>query len=382
LTGRAGAGSEFMSDPVQSGQAAGQGANPPGEAGRLPPLGRVPPVIPAAGRAVPPAPPVIHVPPPAPSSRRGPVARPRFVKQTPRPALLSPEELERFGNLLVFARSVVEGYFAGKHKSPHRGSSVEFTDYKVYVPGDDPKRIDWRAYGRSRRLFVRQYEAETDMVVYLLVDVSASMNYSGAGRESKYIVAAKVAAALAYLMIHQGDKAALVLFAAKLKFFLPPGGTRRHLHSLVTELEMVQPAWQTGTAAALAECNLLFKKRGRLVVLSDFWDETDQTFEALSRFLHRKFEILLLHVAHPDELDLPPVHAARFHDLETHEEVEVEVDEIRAAYREAARRRADALAREANQRRISYALVRTNRPYLDAIEAYLGFRGGNNFSAR
>ena len=96
-------------------------------------------------------------------------------------SLLSPAELERFGNLLVFARSTVEGYFVGKHKSPYRGSSVEFTDYKEYVPGDDIKRIDWRAYGRSRRLFVRQYEAETDMVVYLLVDVSASMSYAGTG---------------------------------------------------------------------------------------------------------------------------------------------------------------------------------------------------------
>jgi uncharacterized protein (DUF58 family) len=373
-----------MSDPVQSGQAAGQGAKQPGQAGRPPPppIGRAPPVIPSAPRAVAYAPPVIQIPPRPPLSWRGPVARPQFVKHTPRLTLLSPEELERFGNLLVFARSMVEGYFAGKHKSPHRGSSVEFTDYKEYVAGDDPKRIDWRAYGRSRRLFVRQYEAETDMVIYLLVDVSGSMDYAGAGHESKYILAAKVAAALAYLMIHQGDKAALVLFAAKLKQFLPPGGTRRHLHSLITELEMAQPAWQTGTAAALAECNLLFKKRGRLVVLSDFWDETDKTFEALSRFLHRKFEILLLHVAHPDELDLPPVHAARFHDMETHEEVEVETDEIRVAYREAARRRADALAREANQRRISYALVRTNRPYLDAIEAYLGFRGANSFSTR
>ncbi len=96
-------------------------------------------------------------------------------------SLLSPAELDRFGNLLLFARSTVEGYFAGKHKSPHRGSSVEFTDYKEYVPGDDLHRIDWRAYGRSRRLFVRQYEAETDMVLYLLVDVSASMAYSQPG---------------------------------------------------------------------------------------------------------------------------------------------------------------------------------------------------------
>jgi hypothetical protein len=106
------------------------------------------------------------------------------------------------------------------------------------------------------------------------------------------------------------------------------------------------------------------------------------TFEALSRFVHRKFEILLLHIVHPDELDLPGVHAARFHDLETHEEVEVEPEEIRAAYRESTRQRADALAREAHSRRISHALVHTNRPYLDAIEAYIGFRGRNTMSTR
>jgi len=302
---------------------------------------------------------------------------PIFNRTKPPPLLLNPAELERFSDLLVFARATVEGYFAGKHKSPFRGSSVEFADYKEYIPGDDPKRIDWRAYGRSRRLFIRQFEAETDMSVYLLVDVSASMDYSGVGAQSKYVLAARIAAALAYLMIHQGDKVALVLFAEKLKQFLPPGGTRRHLHHLTRELESVQPAFGTGTAHALAECDPLFKRRGKLVVLSDFWDDTAQTFEALSRFLHRKFEILLLHVAHPHEMDLPDVAMARFHDMETHEEIEVEPEEIRAAYRTATRQRSAALAREATSRGITYALVDSTRPYLDAIEAYLGFRGRN-----
>ncbi|MEJ0088988.1 MAG: DUF58 domain-containing protein [Limisphaerales bacterium] len=297
-------------------------------------------------------------------------------------SLLSPAELERFGSLLVFARSMVEGYFVGKHRSPHHGSSVEFTDYKEYVPGDDVKRIDWRAYGRSRRLFVRQYEAETDMVIYLLVDVSASMNYSGEGRESKYVLAAKIAAALSYLMIHQGDKVSLVLFAETMKRFLAPGGTRNHLHNLVSELESVVPASTTGTAGSLAECNTLFKKRGRLIVVSDFWDDADQTLEALSRFLHRKFEVLLLHIVHPHELDLPGVSVARFQDMETHEVVEVEPEEIRAAYRVSVRERIDKLAREAHNRRISHALVHTDRPYLDAIEAYIGFRGTNTPTAR
>ncbi len=346
---------------------------------RKPPvIGSVPPPISGPVRALPPIlPPTAGIPPRLSHLFKSPepVARRR--------SLLTPAELERFKNLLVFARSMVEGYFIGKHKSPYRGSSVEFTDYKEYVPGDEMHRVDWRVYGRSRRLYVRQYEAETDMVVYLLVDVSASMNYRGDGeRQSKYVLAAKIAAALAYLMIHQGDKAALGLFAESLRHFTPVSGTRRHLYNLVAELEAVEPASTTGIAHALQECDSLFKKRGRLVILSDFWDDMAKTLEALSRFRHRKFEILLLHIVHPDELNLPGVHAARFEDMETREQVEVEPEEIRAAYREAARQHIDLLAREADNRRISHALVSTERPYLDAIEAYLGFRGRNVLTTR
>lgn len=336
-------------------------------------------------------PPVIRsppgaVPPRLPAALRvSGIAARLFRPSGPTPqrlTLLTPEELERFKNLLVFARSTVEGYFVGKHKSPRHGSSVEFTDYKEYVPGDQINRIDWRAYGRTRRLYVRQYEAETDMVVYLLVDVSASMSYSGAGRQSKYLVAAKIAAALAYLMIHQGDKAALGLFAQTLLRFEKPGGTRRHLHQLITELERVEQASTTGLAQALRECHSLFRKRGRLVILSDFWDDPESFLEALGQFQHRKFEILLLHVLDPDELNLPAASAARFQDLESREEIQVELEEIRAAYRDTVRQRLAYLSSEANHRRITHALVNTAHPYLEAIEAYLGFRGQNTFSGR
>ena len=352
---------EVMSDPIPQADDARSRAAKLHEVIRHPPgIGRAPPIIGPRGRTTPP-----------------PV--PKWIQRRP---LLSPAELERFGNLLLFARATVEGHFAGKHKSPFHGTSVEFTDYKEYVPGDDPKRIDWRSYGRSRRLFVRQFEAETDMVIYLLVDVSASMSYAGTDRETKFGVAGKIAAALAYLMIHEGDKAALGLFAETLKRFLAAGGTRNHLHNLIAELEAVEPASTTGIAQALTECSSLFKRRGLLVVLSDFWDDPDRTFDALSRFLHRKFDILLLQIVHPHELELPDTSAARFHDLETHAEVEVEPEEIRSSYREQARQRVEAFAREAHLRRISHALVRTDRPYLDAIEAYLGFRGRNTLSAR
>jgi uncharacterized protein (DUF58 family) len=301
----------------------------------------------------------------------------RQARATAPPVLLNLEELERFENLLLFAKAVVEGYFSGKHKSPYRGSAAEFADYKEYTPGDELSRLDWRVYGRTRRLYLRQFEEETDMTVYLMVDISGSMRYAGEKRSSKYLLAAKIAAALAYLMMAQSDKAALVLFAQKVTQFLAPGGTRRHLHRLVTELERVRPALTTGIANAVQECNTLFKKRGRIVILSDFLDDTGALFDALAQFVHRKFEILLLQIVDPDELNLPAFNAAKFIDLETAETVQVDPEEIRASYQAHIRQHIDALAREADLRRIQHRLVDTQRPYLDAIEAYLGFRGRN-----
>lgn len=304
------------------------------------------------------------------------------VEKVASPGLLSLEELERFKNLLVFAQATVEGYFAGRHRSPYRGSSAEFADYKEYVRGDDPGRIDWRAYGRTKKLYIRQYEDETDMVVYLLVDTSASMRYAGTGRQMKYQLAAKVAAALAYLVMNQGDKVSLGLFADKLNSFHPPGGTRRHLHKLVTALEKVQPVAGTEVVQALTECGPVFRKRGKLVILSDFLTDPADLFDALGRFIHRKFEVLLLQVLDPDELNLPAQTLARFTDLESGQEVEVDPEEIRAHYQARRRKALEELAREANQRRITHRLIDTRRPYLDAIEAYLGFRGNQTFSPR
>jgi uncharacterized protein (DUF58 family) len=317
-------------------------------------------------------PPPLHppvLPPPLPgAANQGPI--------------LTLAELDRFANLLVFAQSAVEGYFTGKHRSRFYGASAEFSDYKEYVAGEDSAHIDWRVYGRTRRLFIRQFHDETDMVVYLLVDTSASMRYFGERRQAKFFLAAKIAAALSYLMIHQGDKAALALFADKITAFLPPGGTRRHLHRIVTTLEAVRPASTTGIADAIAECVGIFRKRGRLVVLSDFLTDTDRLFDALGQFMHRKFDILLMQVLDPDEVQLPNVNVARFVDMETGEQVQVEPEEIRRSYREHMQRFVEALAQEADRRQIGYARVDTRHPYLDAIEAYLGFRHANVLSRK
>ena len=303
-------------------------------------------------------------PPPLPSERS--------AQTSP---LLSIEELERFKNLLVFAQSTVDGFFAGQHRTPYPGSSVEFRDYKDYVPGDPLDRIDWRAYGRTRRLFIRRYEAESDMTAYLVVDTSASMRYAGQKRSAKYQHAARIAAALAYLMIQQGDKAALGLFADSLKAYFPPGGTRRHLLHLVRTLENVNPQLTTGLDKALGQCADVFRKRGRLVVLSDFLTEPSSLFDALSQFLHRGFSILLLQVLDPDELDLPAQSVAQYVDMESGEQIEVDTEELRPHYQKKMRDVIDGLAREAHSRGIEHQVVNTALPYTSALEAYLGFRG-------
>ncbi len=292
----------------------------------------------------------------------------------PQDSLLNLEEISRFRNMLIFARTVVEGYFSGKHKSPYYGSSAEFADYKKYVYGEDLSRVDWRVYGRCRRLYQRQYEEETDMIAYLLVDTSASMSYAGPQRGAKIRQAGKIAAALAYLMLNQGDKVSLTLFDEKVYAHLPPGGTRRHLYHVVSELEAIKPSRQSGIHQALDECTSIFRKRGMLVMLSDFLGDLERIFDRLNQFVHRQFDVLILQIMDDDELLLPDVDIARFVDMETGEEVQVEPTEIRRDYRRNMAAMVDNIARQCDNNRVRYSLVNTRNPYIEAIEAYLGFR--------
>ena len=288
--------------------------------------------------------------------------------------LLNLEELSRFDNLLVFAKSIVDGYYSGRHRAVNYGNSAQFKDYRAYRPGDELSKIDWRLYGKTRKLFTKRYDNETDMLVYLLVDTSASMGY---GKDNaKSLLAGQIAAALAYLMINQGDKVSLILFDTKVTEYIAPGSTRAHLYNMVNTLQDAQPSMQTNVCSTLHECQALLKKRGRLVVLSDFWGADSQLFDALSLFLHRKFEILLMHVLDGDEMDLPQYDNVRFVDMESGEEVQLEPDEIRSQYRQNMQDFLDGMARDSEARKINYSLLNTKAPYLEAIEAYLGFRRG------
>lgn len=332
-------------------------------------------------------------PPPLPSQRHSALARakestaqpPNF--QTPFPkdssrietgrSLLNEDELNRFKNLLVFAKAAIESRFAGRHKSCDLGSGGEFAEHRQYQPGLPTTTIDWQVYARTKRLFVRTYEELTDMAVHLVVDGSGSMSYQGRGKEKKSLRAARTAAALACLMMRQGDKVGLTIFGNRLLSHLPTAGTERHLQQILREL--IKPALQsTGTtriAESLREASLLIKRRGRLVIVSDFLgEEPADILDALGPFVHRRFEILLLQLSDPDERTLPDAPLARFVDAETGEQIEVEPAELRSAFEQTVAERTLALQEGARQRGIDFAHLDTEKPYLEAIEAYLGFR--------
>lgn len=291
--------------------------------------------------------------------------------------LLNEDELNRFRNLLVFAKAAIESRFAGRHKSSDFGSGGEFAEHRQYQPGLPTAAVDWQVYARTKRLFIRTYEELTDMAVHLVVDGSGSMSYHGRGQEVKSLRAARTAAALASLMMRQGDKVGFTLFGYRILSHLPTGGTERHLQQILREL--IKPARQssgpTRIAESLREASLLIKRRGRLVIISDFLGEDPaDILEACGPFVHRRFEILLLQLSDPDERTLPDAPLARFVDAETGEQIEVEPAELRDAFEQTVAQRTLALQEGARQRGIEFAHLDTEKPYLEAIEAYLGFR--------
>ena len=291
--------------------------------------------------------------------------------------LLDEDELNRFKNLLVFAKGTIESRFAGRHKSSDLGSGGEFAEHKQYHPGLPTSALDGQVYARTKRLFVRTYEELTDMAVHLVVDVSGSMSYQSRGQESKSLRAGRTAAALACLMMRQGDKVGLTLFSQKVLSHLPTGGTERHLQQILRELirPTLHSEGKTRIAASLREAALLLKRRGRLVIVSDFLGEDpEEILDALGAFVHRRFEILLLQLSDPDERTLPNAPLARFVDIETGEQMEVEPEELREAFEKTVAARTRTLFEGARQRGIEFAHLSTKQPYLEAIEAYLGFR--------
>jgi uncharacterized protein (DUF58 family) len=287
--------------------------------------------------------------------------------------LLEPRELAALGGLEFVARQVVEGFLTGLHRSPHRGFSVEFAEHRMYQPGDDLRYIDWRMFGRSDRYYVKQFEEETNLRAYLLIDASSSMGWSSDPRliPAKTWYARQLAACIALLLLRQGDAVGLLGFDQALREHIQPRGGRRHWRELLRGITALEPQGRTEAAGALRDIAARLRRRGLVILITDLLVDVDATKLALRFLRHRGHEVLLFHLLDPGERELPGIGDARFIDPETDEELPVSVADLRAEYREAVRQAIAEWKSMCAPLGIDYVLVPTDQPMVHALRAYL-----------
>jgi len=290
---------------------------------------------------------------------------------------LEPQALRRLRNLRLAARRIVEGTFAGRHRSRLRGTSVEFADYREYTPGDDLRRLDWKAFVRLGRPYLRTYDEETNLRCLLMLDTSTSMDFGAEGKQrvSKLDYARFLLAALGYLVVQSRDQAGLALGADRLETYLEPQAHSGHLNRILHSLEQVRPVARTDLPALLKELYPLVRRRAVLILCSDFLEVAlDDFFMALRALRHRGFEVVLFHLLHPLERDLPPGAAYHFVDPEGASSVDASPAEIRTEYRKLLDSFLDKVRHQALACGCDYELLHTDVPYPEALERYLRFR--------
>jgi len=286
---------------------------------------------------------------------------------------LDPAVIARLGTLELKAQTIVEGFLSGLHRSPYKGLSVEFAEYRQYIRGDDLSTIDWKVFARSDRYYVKKFEEETNLDCHLILDVSGSMAYQS-GALSKFEYAACLAASLGYLMNRQRDGVGLMAFDDRIVSAVPASRRPGHLRNLLVELSRLQPGSRTDVARPLRQVAEALSRRGMVVVISDLLDDPEAVVRGLRLFHHRGSDVLVFHVLDPDEIDFPFERATRFEDLESGEEVTAVPDVVRAHYRKAIGDLIERYRRELGGAGIDYQLVNTKQPLEMALLAYLSTR--------
>jgi uncharacterized protein (DUF58 family) len=232
-----------------------------------------------------------------------------------RQSYFDPLVLAKISTMSLRARYVVEGVLSGLHESPYRGYSVEFAEHREYAPGDEIRRIDWKAYGKFDRYFIKEYEEETNLRATIFLDTSASMAYGSRGLR-KFDYGCYLAASMAYLMLRQGDYVGLVTFDAQVLRYIPPRSGLQHLQALMSHLEAIQPEGETHLDLALREIAGKVTKRGMIMVISDLFDNPETVLRVLKYFRHRRNEVMVFHVLDHNELEFPFERLTVFEDME------------------------------------------------------------------
>ena len=287
-------------------------------------------------------------------------------------SFIDPAVLARIGALDLVARTVVSGFVSGLHRSPALGATTDFAEHRGYMPGDDTRRVDWRLYARTDRLHVKEFEADTNTGVTVLLDVSRSMRYAGGGRLTKLDYARYLAASLLWLADSQGDRVGLVTFDGAVRDFVPVAGRRLpHALQALERAEAERPGELAGPLARVAEH---FRRRGVLVVVSDLYAEPRAAVDAVLRLRNAGNELLLMHVLDPDERDLPFTANGTLEDLESGARQTLVPAAVRDDYRRRVAAHVAELERLARGANVDYALFDTATPLDHALSRYLAGR--------
>jgi uncharacterized protein (DUF58 family) len=285
-----------------------------------------------------------------------------------------PTALAKFGQLDFVARLIVEGYMLGQHKSPFKGSSVEFVEHRQYYPGDEIRHIDWRAYGKTGKYYIKEYEEETNLRAYLLVDGSGSMGYRGKTL-SKFDYARQVASALGYLLLSQRDAVGMMTYDTKVRTQIDPA---THPHTFRRMTDSLQN-WQTGNETSMSSVfetmMPLIKRRSLLIILSDFFDDIAALSEAVKQFRHARHEVVLMQIVAPEEEDFPFAKPTLFHSLEKDtNRILVDPHRLRTVYLEQYTAHNTELAKLAGTVGADYEKIVTTQPYHKTLGNYLNGR--------
>lgn len=282
-----------------------------------------------------------------------------------------PTALSKYGRLSMVARTVVEGFLTGVHKSPYKGFSVEFAEHRQYYPGDEIRHIDWRVYGKTDRYYIKEYEEETNLKAHLLVDASGSMAYQG-DHPSKFQYAQYIAASLAYLMLHQLDAVGLVTHDTKMRQQIPPKCSSKHLLRILNTLETTKPGGETSMAPIWHELAGQLKRRGMIIVLSDCFDQLPALMRAFQHFRHYRHEVILFHILAPEEIEFPFKKWTQFHNLEVAGDKRlVDPQQLRKEYLKNFQGFCKQLKDQVNRMQIDYHMLRTDEPVDRALGIYL-----------
>ncbi len=289
--------------------------------------------------------------------------------------ILQSEDITSLQHLQLFARTVVEGFTTGLHASPHKGFSVEFRQHRPYVQGDEIRRLDWKIFGRSDRFYIREYDEETNLRATLVLDTSGSMGYRGSAGVLKLDYARKLAASLAYLLMSQQDAVGLITFDTKLRHLIPNRTKISHLHLLLETMLKSKPGGETALAPVIESLGSQLKRRGLIILISDFFDDAAALLKAIGVLRHQGHEIIVLQLWDRDELEFPFSRWSRFENLENGEDhVQLDPAAIRQRYLEVLGGFRQQVSEGLRKHQVDFLQLTTDEPHAQALRQYLTLR--------